>query len=288
MPASPGVVRRLRRYYGGVCVLPDVAVAPEVQQGAQEAPTELSRSESAEAAASDGSAPARDVSREPVEGAGVASNASGGSPATRMPTGGVTASPEVVASCSPGSYRCDGVYLMECLLDGSGYGRVQQCSSEALCSASEGRCELAQCAPGSSLCQDNTLLLCNVDGTAFVETPCGSKRCNQSQGRCDTCAPYSKKCDGRRTLVVCKPDGEHFSMEACPREFPSCPASSDRCVKCAVDTDCAASSYECTDNYCDVESYSCRERMSPAGAACETESGDRGFCDGWLCRTDQG
>lgn len=138
------------------------------------------------------------------------------------------------ATCVPGSHTCNGNMLMECAADATHYAVSSQCVSAALYDADNGKCQFAACAPGSVLCMGNTLSKCQVDGTAFIDTPCGSSMCNQSQARCDVCVAGSLTCDGN-TVVTCNQDGQTTSRRACPGSL-HCDGGS--CVECVTVSDC--------------------------------------------------
>jgi Putative Ig domain len=72
--------------------------------------------------------------------------------------------------CDPGAVRCSGGEVEQCLLTGSGWQVVAQCTSDESCV--EGLCLAAACVPGTRLCAQEAVYECAADGLSWERSVC--------------------------------------------------------------------------------------------------------------------
>jgi hypothetical protein len=133
------------------------------------------------------------------------------------------------------------------------FGAKETCASVSLCKAEAGACTEMMCMPNAKTCtSDGTLRTCNADGSAFAggDVSCGAGMCDQIQGRCNKCAPSSKRCEST-SVVSCSADGQTISTMACTPKgecwTASCSGSS-----CQDTAKTASDTARCNGNgYCD-------------------------------------
>jgi hypothetical protein len=149
--------------------------------------------------------------------------------------------------CAPGDRACDGVQVLGCLEDRTGFESLGVvCETQELC-VDDGQgaaaCLEPSCPTDQVRCEANQLQRCNPGRTAFVDFNPACPRadlCSAERQRCDFCVPSRQECtpdlSSRRQ---CAADGNSFGPSTfCPL---GCIANSGTC------NTCAAGSYSCDD-----------------------------------------
>ncbi len=72
------------------------------------------------------------------------------------------------ADCEPGAVRCTGSDVEQCLLTGSGWQVVAQCTADESCV--EGLCLADACDPGTRLCAEEAVYECAADGLSWARS----------------------------------------------------------------------------------------------------------------------
>jgi hypothetical protein len=128
----------------------------------------------------------------------------------------------VPRSCIPGRRECVGPGVRTCLPDGSGFGSVVNCPSDATCT--RGECIPDVCTPGETTCAATLRLVCNAQGNGWIEVDCANdgQICQVDErgvARCSTpvCTPSTSRCTGDgRQVLTCSSDGLTESRRDCP------------------------------------------------------------------------
>ena len=185
------------------------------------------------------------------------------------------------AGCSPGEYRCNERALERCSADGSAWSVQQTCDSAGLCNASARACTDAACLAGQFSCSGDSLRKCRDDQTGFDDvTTCERGTCSAEQGKCLACVPGKKRCNGNRAQT-CRRDGSAFDSRSCSGTTPYCAESSGECVQCSgeAEDECGQTLLSCRENFCNVASATCAQRLLPAGSNCTFFVVATGYCD---------
>ncbi len=96
-------------------------------------------------------------------------------------------------------YRCEGNRLQACNAGRTGYEPSDECLSDALCNAPDGRCDPPTCmVPGEVRCQNNTLVQCREDLTDWeILQQCDTGVCDISiMGCAGECPELPFRCNG--------------------------------------------------------------------------------------------
>lgn len=117
---------------------------------------------------------------------------------------------------SPGSYRCEGIELQQCSLDGTHFVTVKTCATADQCNATRQDC--VACAPGEHQCSGSTLRRCAEDSTWETVEECASATlCLATEGRCESpgCEAGTFSCAGN-VLRQCGSDNSSWeTVEYC-------------------------------------------------------------------------
>jgi hypothetical protein len=185
------------------------------------------------------------------------------------------------AACIPNEeHHCSGVTLEVCAADGTGFTKVTDCPTAALCNELVGKCTTATCDAGKTACMGDTLTRCNADGTGFTnQTACGSGLCDAAGGDCNVCQPGEKSCD-QNNVLTCNAEGQRRDSAACPSGGKCVGAG--KCVACTADGDCSSMTSGCKVGSCGTD-YSCTSKNAPDQVTkCSTASG-AGVCQAGSC-----
>jgi hypothetical protein len=140
----------------------------------------------------------------------------------------------------PGTYRCNGMALQHCDLDGINWVNDQICNTAEECNVAKKDC--ARCSPGDFQCNDNLLQQCGDDRTWTTLEICASASLCQidsaaSEQHCGVgCgAPGTFRCDGTQ-LEACALDGVTWQLREVCESAGLCNPVDGRCTPAGCPT----------------------------------------------------